>query len=64
MLFIYVYPVSMQVIYNKQFALLDNVQFIPPWRFIPQQGGILHFDFMYRLPNPGYAFHSHVNHKI
>ena len=64
MLFAYVSPVLMPFIYTFQFALLDNVQFIPPWRFIPQQGGILHFDFMYRLPNPGYAFHSHIPLKI
>ena len=35
MLFVYVYPVSMQIIYNQQFALLDKVQFIPYNPFIP-----------------------------
>ena len=37
---------------------------LSPWRFIPQPGGILHFDLIRLLPNPGYAFHSHLPPKI
>lgn len=36
----------------------------PLWRFIPQQGGILHFDLIRLLPVPGYAFHSYLPPKI
>lgn len=62
MLFVYASPVLMPFIYNIQFALLDNVQFIHGL-FYPSTRGILHFDFMRPLLNPGYAFHSYIPTK-
>ena len=37
---------------------------LSPLRFIPQPGGVLHFDLIRPLPIPGYAFHSHLPPKI
>ena len=64
MLFSYISPVSIALSYALRFALLDNVQIIPPGLFYPLTGGVLHFDLIRPLPIPGYAFHSHILPKI
>ena len=47
MLFVYISPVSITIIYTIYFALLDNVQFIPRDVLSLSDGGILHFILMF-----------------
>ena len=55
------YPCKLSITSNLHFWTMCNLS---PWRFIPQPGGVLHFDLIRPLPIPGYAFHSHLPPKI
>ena len=48
----------------KSICIFGQSVIYPLWCFIPQPGGILHFDLIRPLHIPGYVFHSHANSKI
>ena len=63
MLFSYISPVSTEN-HLKIMLHLSTMCNLSTVYFIPQLGGILHFDLIRLLPIPGYAFHSHTPPKI